>query len=92
MDHRGRGQLPAQLAGELAQVRLPASYHTWAAKGVWVIVGTGIIALLAGMSPWPFRLAMVCVGLTNLEAICITLTLPECKVDVPTLWHARRMR
>lgn len=68
--------------------RLP-SYHTWAAKGVWVIVGLGILSLLSEFDPWPFRVAMICVLLTNLEAICITLTLTECKVDVPSLWHAR---
>ncbi len=68
--------------------RLP-SYHTWAAKGVWGVVGVGIISLLSGFNPWPFRIAMLCVLLTNLEAIGITLTLTECKVDVPSLWHAR---
>ena len=68
--------------------RLP-SYHTWAAKGVWGIVGLGILSLLSEFDPWPFRVAMICVLLTNLEAICITLTLTECKVDVPTLWHVR---
>ncbi len=68
--------------------RLP-SYHTWAAKGVWGIVGLGIISLLSGFNPWPFRIAMICVLLTNLEAICITLTLTESKVDVPFWWHIR---
>lgn len=69
--------------------RLP-SYHTWAAKGVWVLVGFGIICLFAEISPWPFRVAMVCVALANLEAVCITLVLPACRVDVPTFWHARK--
>jgi phosphatidylglycerophosphate synthase len=66
------------------------SYHTWAAKGVWVLVGIGTICLLAESSLWPFRLAMTCVMLANLEAACITLVLPECKVDIPSLWHALR--
>ena len=66
------------------------SYHTWAAKGAWIVVGAGIICLLADGSPWPFRVAMICVALTNLEAICITNILPKCKVDVPSFWHARR--
>ncbi len=66
------------------------SYHTWAAKGVWLIVGTGIVCLLADGPLWPFRTAMACVVLTNLEAFCITIVLPECRVDVPTFWHARR--
>jgi CDP-diacylglycerol--glycerol-3-phosphate 3-phosphatidyltransferase len=66
------------------------SYHTWAAKGVWGIVGLGILFLLSDTSPWPFRIAMACVAVANLEAICITMVLPKCKVDVPTLWHALR--
>lgn len=67
------------------------SYHTWAAKAVWIVVGTGAICLLAQISPWPFRVAMICVAVTNLEAIGITLVSKECKVDVPSLWHARRL-
>lgn len=66
------------------------SYHTWAAKGVWVVVGAGTLCLLSDISPWPFRVAMACVAVTNLEATFITMVLPECKVDVPTLWHAWR--
>ena len=65
------------------------SYHTWAAKGSWIIVGTGIVCLLFGWSVWPFRVAMLCVVLANLEAVAITWRLPECHVDVPTYWHAR---
>lgn len=64
------------------------SYHTWAAKGVWILVGVGIVCLLAEISPWPFRLAMACVALANLEAVCITCVLPASRVDIPSLWHA----
>ena len=69
--------------------RLP-SYHTWAAKGVWFVVGAGILGLLAGWSPWPFRIAMICVVLTNLEATAITLVLAECQVNISSVWHALR--
>lgn len=68
--------------------RLP-SYHTWSAKGSWIVVGAGIVCLLTGWSVWPFRIAMLCVVLANLEAIAITWLLPECQVDVPSIWHAR---
>ena len=54
--------------------RIP-SYHTWAAKGAWGVVGVGTICLLADISSWPFQVAMTCVLLTNLEAICITFVL-----------------
>ena len=66
--------------------RLP-SYHTWAAKGVWLMVGVGIAGLLIGWSPWPFRIAMLGVVLTNLEAVAITLALDRCLVNVPSYWH-----
>lgn len=75
----------------LIKFRCLPSYHTWAAKGVWVVVGTGIVCLVAEITPWPFRAAMICVALANLEAICITCVLPDCRVDVPSLWHARRL-
>ena len=69
--------------------RLP-SYHTWAAKGSWVVIAIGLLTLIAGWAQWPFHLAMVCVVVANLEAILISLTLGESRVDVPSLWHATR--
>ncbi len=69
--------------------RLP-SYHTWAAKAAWVVVGLGIVNLLAGWAAWPFRVAMLCVVIANLEAVAITTVISESRVDVPFFWHARR--
>lgn len=69
--------------------RLP-SYHTLAAKGTWLVVGPGMIMLVLGWNAWLFRFAMICVVITNLEAIAITTVLSACVVDVPTLWHAMR--
>ena len=63
------------------------SYHTWAAKAVWLVVGAGILCLLVRWSAWPFRIAMICVVLTNLEAIAITFVLSKCRVNVPSAWH-----
>ncbi len=79
------------LASWLKFGRLP-SYHTYAAKGVWVLVCAGIVCLLGEISPWPFRLAMVGVAIANIEAIAITFVLTECRVDIPTIWHARRAK
>jgi CDP-diacylglycerol--glycerol-3-phosphate 3-phosphatidyltransferase len=79
------------LASWLKFGRLP-SYHTYAAKGVWVLVCAGIVCLLGDISPWPFRLAMLCVAIANIEAIAITNVLSECRVDIPTIWHARRAK
>ncbi|MCS7471184.1 CDP-alcohol phosphatidyltransferase family protein [Stieleria sp. ICT_E10.1] len=71
--------------------RLP-SYHTWASKGVWLIIIPGTVLWLAGITPWLVRLSMVCVTLANTEAILITLVLRECRVDVPSLWHALKIK
>lgn len=81
--------LGSWLASWIKFRRLP-SYHTWAAKAAWFVVGAGILCLLAGWSAWPFRIAMICVVLTNLEATAITLVLPRCEVNVPSVWHALR--
>lgn len=66
------------------------SYHTWAAKAAWLVVGAGVICLIADWAAWPFRVAMFLVVLANLEAVMITLVLRAPRVDVPSLWHARR--
>jgi CDP-diacylglycerol--glycerol-3-phosphate 3-phosphatidyltransferase len=66
--------------------RLP-SYHTWAAKGVWLVMSAGILCLLMEWTPWPFRIAMTCVVLANLEAILITVVLNQCQVNVASIWH-----
>ncbi|WDI43964.1 CDP-alcohol phosphatidyltransferase family protein [Bremerella sp. P1] len=72
----------------LIKFRTLPSYHTWLAKGAWLIVGIGIVSLVADWSRWPFRAAMLCVVLANLEAIAISLVIAEQQVDIPTIWHA----
>lgn len=71
--------------------RLP-SYHTWMAKGGWLVVGAGTVSLLAGWSAWPFRIAMVCVVLANLEALAITILLSKPRVNVRSLWQVLRTK
>lgn len=78
-------------AGYRKYGRLPA-YHTWAAKTSWYCVLIAVASTLFDWSIWPFRIAMVCITLTNLEAFLITGTLPGWHSDVPSLWHARRIR
>ena len=67
------------------------SYHTRAAKTSWLLVVMGAICLLADWSLWPFRIAMVGVTLTNLEAVLITFALPSWHANVPSLYHAAKM-
>jgi CDP-diacylglycerol--glycerol-3-phosphate 3-phosphatidyltransferase len=63
------------------------SYHTYGAKiSQWLIL-IGAICLLMDYSIWPFRIAMVAVTLTNLEATAITWYLKEWRADVLTILH-----
>ena len=74
----------------LIKFRSLPSYHTWLAKGAWLVVGAGTVSLVANWGAWPFRIAMVCVLLANVEAMLITFVLPAPRVNVPSIWHARR--
>ncbi len=63
------------------------SYHTYGAKISQWFVLAGAICLLLDYSVWPFRVAMFCVTLTNIEATAITLFLPNWRADVLTILH-----
>jgi len=66
--------------------RIP-SYHTHGAKlSHWLILA-GALSLLLDYSIWPFRIAMISVTLTNLEAIAISWCLKEWRADVLTVLH-----
>lgn len=69
--------------------RIP-SYHTRAAKTCWLLTSIAAIALFAGWSVWPLRIAAAGVALTNVEAIAITYVLPQWKADVTSVYHAWR--
>lgn len=71
--------------------KLP-SYHTRAAKLGWLVAGTVILYTVwtgddTGV-PWALALVVV----TNVEAIAVGLVLPEWRTDVPSVWHALRIR
>lgn len=74
------------IAGLLKFQRLP-SYHTWGAKKVQPLVLLGFIALILEWSVWPFRLAALAVTFVNLEAIALTIVLPNWRADVSSLWR-----
>ena len=67
--------------------RIP-SYHTYGAKTTQWLVLVGALCLLLDIFVWPFRVAMLAVILTNLEATAITCCLKEWRADVLTLRHA----
>ncbi len=66
--------------------RVP-SYHTYGAKISQWFVLAGTICLLLDYTIWPFRIAMVMITLTNLEATAITWLLSKWRADVLTILH-----
>jgi phosphatidylglycerophosphate synthase len=69
------------------------SYHMWSAKLWNLVMFAAFVALLGfGFSGWLFA-AAVWVGVaSDLEGLCATFLLPEWKYDVPSAWHAYRIR
>lgn len=78
-------------AGLIKYGRIP-SYHTRAAKICWLLAGLATIALLMKWSPWFFRIAIIGVTYTNLEAFTMTMILPTWTSDLPNLLVAIRKR
>lgn len=66
------------------------TYHTFGAKKCWGLITIGVVCIFGGWATWPFRVAMIAVALTNLEAILITRVLKQPRVDVTSLYHVLR--
>jgi len=71
--------------------RLP-SHHTWGAKTSAVMMGTSVVILFSGLSPWPFRLATPFTVMASVEDMAITAILPRWQANVPTVWRALALR
>ncbi|MBE0540004.1 MAG: CDP-alcohol phosphatidyltransferase family protein [Verrucomicrobia bacterium] len=81
----------AVLVGFLKFKRL-TNYHTWGGKLSAIAVAAAVIVFFAGGPGWPFRIAMPIVMLASLEEIVITLILPARRANIPSVWHALRIR
>lgn len=58
------------------------SYHAWSAKIAWMLTVTATVLLFWGQAAWPLRVALLAVTVANLEALLITLILPEWRANV----------
>jgi len=68
------------------------SYHTWAGKVAAVAICIAAPLLLTGAAAWPFECATPLFVLASLEEIAMTVILPECRANVPSFWHALKLR
>lgn len=87
------GSLGAWVVLDAVRWRQFAGFHAWSAKlfGVGLFVWT--VMLYGGAATGP-TLAIVCAlgCLSHVEGVAISLALTRYRADVPTLWHALRMR
>lgn len=67
------------------------SYHTLLVKTAVGAVAVGLLLLLWGVSPWPFRCAGVIAALSAIEAVGITLLLREPQSDIQGIFAAWRI-
>lgn len=79
------------VVGLLRFRKLP-SYHTRAAKICWLAVSIGALHWLATGDPLLVPWVLGLVVLTNLEAVAVGFLLPSWQADVPSFWHAWRIR
>ncbi|MEO5686989.1 MAG: CDP-alcohol phosphatidyltransferase family protein [Burkholderiaceae bacterium] len=83
----------ARYAFDLRKFGKEASYHMWSSKLWGVALFVGFVALLAfGEEHW-FVAAAIWIGIAaDIEGLAISFTLDAWRNDVPTIWHARRLR
>ena len=67
-------------------------YHTWTAKTDAVLMGIAVPLLLLFDVALPFRIAALFLVVCAVDELGITFQLPTCHHDVPSLFHAARLR
>jgi CDP-diacylglycerol--glycerol-3-phosphate 3-phosphatidyltransferase len=68
------------------------SYHTWGAKALAWLVGAAVLVFFANGPGWVFRIVMPVVALSAVEEMAMTILLPTRQTNVPTFWHALKLR
>ena len=82
--------LPTAIA--YAKYREVPGYHTWSAKTSAVLMGIGVPLLLIFDIAWPFRAAALWQLVCAVDELGITVLFAECRHDVPSVFHAARLR
>jgi phosphatidylglycerophosphate synthase len=78
---------------DLTKFGREASYHMWSSKLWGVALFVGFFALLGlGMSGLPVSTAIYVGIFADIEGLAISIVLRQWKTDVPTIFHAFRLR
>lgn len=75
-----------------AKYRAVPGYHTWSVKLGSVLMGIAVPLLLIFDLPWPFRVAALFQLVCAIDELGITALFAECRHDVPSVFHAARLR
>jgi phosphatidylglycerophosphate synthase len=67
-------------------------YHTWLSKGTVAGCALALIPLLAGWTATPAHVVAVLQVLVGVEEIAIVLLVPEHVGEMPSVWHAWKLR
>lgn len=67
-------------------------YHTWVAKAGAVGIALSLVPLLGGGSALPFHIMIVVEVVGAVEEMAIALLVPSHRGEMPTVWHALRLR
>jgi phosphatidylglycerophosphate synthase len=67
-------------------------YHTWGSKAAAVACALSLVPLLGGGSAAPFHVVVVFQVAVGLEEVAIEMLVPWHKGEMPTAWHAWRLR
>lgn len=80
-------------AFDYGKFRREASYHMWSSKAWGLALFFGFFSLLAlGKGGWPVAVAVYIGIAADLEGLAISMTLRKWKTDVPSIFHAIRLR
>ncbi|MEX2206483.1 MAG: CDP-alcohol phosphatidyltransferase family protein [Myxococcota bacterium] len=82
--------LPTAIA--YLKYRAVPGYHTWSVKFGSVAMGVSAALLLLFDIAWPFRVAALFQVVCAIDELGITALLAQCHHDVPSVFHALRMR
>lgn len=67
-------------------------YHTWATKVLAIALALALVPLLAEWTAAPFHVVMALQVLGSMEELIIATLVPWHTGEVPTMWHAWRLR
>jgi CDP-diacylglycerol--glycerol-3-phosphate 3-phosphatidyltransferase len=76
----------------LLRFKREASYHAWSAKAWGLLLFLALLVLLGTGSAVLLPSALTVGMIAQMETLAITLVLPSWRHDVPSIWHAWRIR